>query len=137
MNVIVYKEEETVVVVIPSNNTDVKTLINIVPDGTEYHIMDIKKLPSNGYFRNAWELIDGKVTINIEKAKEIQRNIWRKMRESKLKELDLLYMRALEEGDKPTQKNIITQKKALRDVTTIELPDDVDIIRDTIPDILI
>jgi hypothetical protein len=137
MNVIVYKEEENVVVVIPSNNTDVKTLINIVPDGTKYHIMDIKKLPSNGYFRNAWELIDGKVTINIEKAKEIQRNIWRKMREPKLKELDLLYMRALEEGDKPTQKNIITQKKTLRDVTTIELPDDVDIIHDTIPDILI
>ena len=137
MNIIIYQIKDEITTVFPAQGVAIEQLTKFIPEGIKYSIISSNDLPKDLYFQNAWELIDGKVKINIEKAKEIQRNVWRKIRESKLKELDLLYMKALEEGDKPTQKNIITQKKALRDVTTIELPDDVDIIRDTIPDILI
>jgi hypothetical protein len=45
-------------------------------------------------------------------------------------------MRAIEVGDTSKQDLIKTQKQALRDVTSIELPDFLDGIKNTLPDIL-
>lgn len=61
------------------------------------------------------------ITINLDKAKEIQKNRWRTARKPILEKLDTQFMRAVETGDTAKQQQIATQKQALRDVTTTDL----------------
>jgi hypothetical protein len=77
------------------------------------------------------------ITIDIDKAKDVQRDVWRRMRKPKLQSLDLAFMRALEAGDAEAQADIAEQKQELRDVTLTELPDDSEGIRETMPEILL
>jgi hypothetical protein len=57
------------------------------------------------------------IKINIDKAKEIQKNKLREARKSLLEKLDVDFIRALELGGDTA--SIAAQKKALRDVTNI------------------
>lgn len=61
------------------------------------------------------------ITINLDKAKEIQKNRWRTARKPILEKLDTQFMRAVETGDTTKQQQIATQKQSLRDVTTTDL----------------
>lgn len=61
------------------------------------------------------------ITINLDKAKEIQKNRWRTARKSILEKLDTEFMRAVETGDTVKQQQIAAKKQALRDVTTTDL----------------
>ena len=61
------------------------------------------------------------ITINLDKAKEIQKNRWRTARIPILEKLDTQFMRAVETGDTTKQQQIATQKQSLRDVTTTDL----------------
>ena len=61
------------------------------------------------------------ITINLDKAKNIQKNKWRVARKPLLEKLDTEFMRAVETGDITKQQQITTQKQALRDVTTTDL----------------
>ena len=61
------------------------------------------------------------ITINLDKAKEIQKNRWRDVRKSILEKLDVEFMRAVESGDTVKQQQISTKKQALRDVTNTDL----------------
>ena len=61
------------------------------------------------------------ITINLDKAKEIQKNRWRTARIPILEKLDTQFMRAVETGDTAKQQQIATQKQSLRDVTTTDL----------------
>ena len=107
-----------------------------VPFGVPFKIFDASALPSDKYFRNAWRLVDGAVAIDIESAKEIQRNHWRAARAPKLAALDVDYMRALEAGNTELQVSISAAKQALRDVTLTPLPDDPNEIKAAWPAIL-
>ena len=61
------------------------------------------------------------ITINLDKAKEIQKNRWRDARKPILEKLDTEFMRAVETNDTTKQQQIVTQKQTLRDVTTTDL----------------
>ena len=74
------------------------------------------EVPTDRYFRDAWE-DNGVVEVNMEKAKEIQRNYLRKEREPLLKELDIQYTKSLETKDNQLQDEIVRQKQVLRDIT--------------------
>jgi hypothetical protein len=87
-------------------------------------------------FRNAWTLHEKTVVIDVSKAHEIQRNRWRKARGPILANLDVQFMRALEQGNKQLQEAIATQKQALRDVTKTELPSSLPEIKAAWPAIL-
>lgn len=76
------------------------------------------------------------ITINTDKAKDIQRDAWRKVRKAKLAELDIEFMKAVESGDTTLQSEIASKKQALRDVTLTDLPDVPGDIRSTWPEIL-
>lgn len=76
------------------------------------------------------------IEVNFTKAKEIQKNKWRYLRSEILSKLDIEFMRAIETGDTTKQDLIKSQKQALRDVTSIELQDSLEEIKNTIPDIL-
>ena len=64
------------------------------------------------------------IGINIEKAKEIQRDRWRALRDPLLERLDIQFMQALETGDTSAQAVIVAKKAALRDVTDTPFPSD-------------
>ncbi len=78
------------------------------------------------------------ITINLDKAKEIQKNRWRTARKPILEKLDTEFMRAVETGDTVKQQQIATQKQALRDVTTTDLSPVINIeeLKNVWPDIL-
>lgn len=61
-----------------------------------------------------------KITINLEKAKEIKKEHIRQERKAVLEQLDVQFMRAVEQGDIEKQREIAAKKQALRDATKHE-----------------
>lgn len=55
------------------------------------------------------------IIVNIDKAKDIKRNMLRKQREPLLAALDVQFMRAVENGDTELQRSIAQKKQLLRD----------------------
>ena len=73
------------------------------------------------------------IIINIDKAKGIKREQFRSARKPLLEALDVAFVRALEAGDTAAQASIAAQKQALRDVTKVELPDELDALKAFVP----
>ena len=72
-------------------------------------------VPSDRHFRGAWSL-DGKViSEDMTAAKVIFKDKIREVRAPLLEAEDVVYMKALEEGDSSAQSASVTKKKALRD----------------------
>lgn len=71
-------------------NEDYEDLISkdIPQDVTSYTVEDVD-LPTNVMFRDAWELTNGKVTINLDKSKELTHKQRRQKRALELKQYDL------------------------------------------------
>lgn len=107
-----------------------------VPSGTPHKIIDASDIPTDRTFRSAWEYLSTGIHINIEKAKDIWRNKWREARKPLLEQLDVEFMRAIEQGDATAQLEIIAKKQELRDVTKTPLPDDLNGIKAIWPAIL-
>ena len=137
MNVIVYQSENNVAIVTPAEGVALEQAIKLsIPPEIKCIVMDNSALPDD-YFRDAWAVDDNMhITIDTFKAKQIQKNYWRKIRNKKLKELDYEFMLALEQDDTERIGKIKALKAALRDVTKIELPDDIESIKNTWPEIL-
>lgn len=81
-------------------------------------IVDQTELPEedNDFF-NAWELIDGKVVVNVTKAKDITKKRLRAEREPLLKAQDVAFQRALETN--ADTSTIVAEKQRLRDITNL------------------
>lgn len=76
------------------------------------------------------------IRINIDKAKAIKLDQLRETRKPLLAALDVAFMRAVEQGDTAEQARIAAEKQALRDVTKVALPDDVEALKAFKPAIL-
>jgi len=57
------------------------------------------------------------INVNMDKAREIKKDMIRAERNPKLAALDVEFMRAVESGDTEAQTTIAAQKQALRDAT--------------------
>jgi hypothetical protein len=79
-------------------------------------IIDVSSLPNNDFF-DAWELADGVVTVNLDKARAITKNRLRAERTPLLQAQDIAFQRAIEEGADTTA--IVTEKQRLRDITNL------------------
>jgi hypothetical protein len=81
-------------------------------------IVNQSDLPNqhNDFF-NAWELVSGKVEVNLAKAKELTKKRLRAERESLLQAQDVAFQRALEAG--ADTKAIVAEKNRLRDITSL------------------
>lgn len=90
-----------------------------VPAGVAHKIVDVDSLPTDRTFRNAWTDAGDRVVEDVEKAKEVAKEILRAKRAPVMEALDVQFMRALEQG-KPTAA-IAAEKQRLRDITV--LPD--------------
>lgn len=79
------------------------------------------------------------ITVNMLKARDIQRDKMRIARKPKLEALDVDFQRAIENDDATEKASIVAQKQALRDVTqdpAIESATTPDELKAVWPDIL-
>jgi hypothetical protein len=108
---------------------------NLVPSGCEYLVLNSEDVETS--FISVYSFEDGKLIVDVEKAKEITLGKFRDAREPILKRLDLEYLRADERGDVELKKEIAERKQKLRDVTLTPLPDDLFELSKIRPEILI
>lgn len=81
-------------------------------------IVETSALPeADNDFFNAWELQDGVVSVNIDKAKALTKERLRAERAPLLQAQDVLYMKALEQGQDTAA--IVAEKQRLRDITNL------------------
>lgn len=94
-----------------------------VPPNTSHAVVEDDELPTDRTYRNAWELhADGRSIIhNMDKAREIHKDLMRRERAKLMPALDIEYQRADERGAAgvSAKDSIASQKQALRDVTDI------------------
>jgi hypothetical protein len=115
-NVIIFTNDNGgVSVCIPTGELDIET-VKAKDTPSDSIIVDTADLPEqdNDFF-NAWELADGVVTVNLDKAKELTKTRLRAEREPLLAAQDVLFQRALEVQADTTA--IVAEKQRLRDVT--------------------
>jgi hypothetical protein len=132
---LIHKEGDLLAVTRPVGITTIDQLVEALPPGTLYVVINAADLPEDRYFRDAWTLGETGIVVDIEKAKDIQRDHWRRLRTPKLEALDLDFMRALEAGESLVE--IAAAKTALRDVTETELSGTLEEIKANIPAILL
>lgn len=139
MNSIIYETDNNGIAILCPSTSWTDTLEKLakkdVPENTRYKIID--SLDIDNTFFNAYEF-DQEVgaKVNISKAKEIWLNHYRTARTPLLASLDVDFMRAVEAGNTTLQKEIASKKQALRDVTKTELPNTLEEIKATWPEIL-
>jgi hypothetical protein len=104
-------------VCIPTGELDIHAVKAKDTPSTSIIVQDSELPQADNDFFNAWELADGVVTVNIDKAKEITKARLRAEREPLLAAQDVLYMRATEAGTDTTA--IVAEKNRLRDITTL------------------
>lgn len=90
------------------------TLINI--NGQTVDASNVN-VPKSRHFRSAWDLEGDVIEVDMNKAREIQRDFLRSQRSEYLTRLDADYMKALETGDETKKTAIAAKKQELRDVT--------------------
>ena len=133
MIVIYPQHNNKLAVIIPC--TGLAAALRDVPANVQYKIVD--KLDIINEFFDAYEYIHGSgAVLNIEKAKDLKRNQFRQARKPMLEQLDVQYMRAVESSNTALKKSIAAKKQQLRDVTSIDLPDDADELVNFWPDVL-
>jgi hypothetical protein len=80
-------------------------------------IVNISDLPKDNDFFDAWELVDGVVTVSLSKAKEITKKRLRAEREPLLATQDVAFQQALEVNADTT--TIVAEKQRLRNITSL------------------
>lgn len=135
MKLIIYPLENNKLGIIePNPGLTLEQAISNMPNNMPTGIVDSEEI--DYYFAEAYEFQNGKVNINIEKAKEIHINKFRIARAPLLLKLDIEFMKAVETGSKALQKQIASKKQELRDITTVDLPNNLNEIKAVWPDIL-
>ena len=84
-------------------------------DGNSIESSKATSMPSDKHFRNAWSLSGTVISEDITTAKTIFKDKIRQVRKPLLEAQDVLYMKAIEDGDSSAQSTVATKKKELRD----------------------
>lgn len=114
---------------------DIESSIKDVPEGVDYKIINYLNVDDDFYEAYEFDNAIG-IKTNIEKAKKIHLERFRYYRKPILEKLDVEFMRAVETADTEMQKQISIKKQQLRDITTMELPNTLETIKATWPEIL-
>ena len=85
-------------------------------------------VPSDRHFRGAWTLSGKTISEDLTVAKTIFKDKVREARKPLLEVEDVVYMKALEEGDSSAQSASVAKKKALRDAPAAKAITDADTI---------
>jgi hypothetical protein len=102
-------------VCIPTGELDIQAVKAKDTPSTSIIVQDSELPQADNDFFNAWELANGVVTVNLDKAKEITKARLRAERAPLLEAQDVLFQRAQESGGDTS--TIVAEKQRLRDVT--------------------
>lgn len=118
MKVIIFTNDNGgVSVCMPTGELDIEA-VKIKDTPSNSIIVDSSDLPqADNDFFNAWELVDGVVNVNLDKAKEVTKRRLRTEREPLLAAQDVAFQRALELGADTSA--IVAEKNRLRDITLL------------------
>jgi len=115
-NVIIFTNDNGgVSVCIPTGELPIEAVKAKDTPSTSIIVQDYELPQADNDFFNAWELANGVVTVNLDKAKEITKARLRQQREPLLAAQDVLFQRAQESGGDTSA--IVAEKQRLRDVT--------------------
>lgn len=109
---------------------------DLPPTAENARVIDTAEIPNDRTFRAAW---NPDFSIDMAKAREIQRDRIREMRAPVLVELDIAYQRADEQGDAEAKAAIAARKQVLRDATrdpAIDAAKTPEELKEAIPDVL-
>ena len=84
-------------------------------DGNSIEKSKATSKPSDRHFRNAWTLSGTVISEDLAIAKTMFKDKIREVRKPLLEAQDVLFMKAMEDGDSTEQSTIATKKKELRD----------------------
>lgn len=102
-------------VCVPTGELPIEVVKTRDTPSTSIIVQDSELPQADNDFFNAWELANGVVTVNLDKAKELTKARLRAQREPLLAAQDVLFQRALEAQADTTA--IVAEKQRLRDVT--------------------
>ena len=88
----------------------------VLPAGVAYRIVEASVVPTQRLFRNAWSDDGDEIAVDMSKARDIHMDAIRVDRDKKLTELDVTFMRAVEDDDSDAQSAASVEKQALRDI---------------------
>ena len=91
------------------------TTYTVDKDGNSIETSKATSKPSDRHFRNAWTLSGTVISEDMTTAKTIFKDKIRDVRKPLLEAQDVLYMKAIEDGDSSAQSTVATKKKELRD----------------------
>ena len=91
------------------------TTTNIVDKDGKSIDASTATVPSDRHFRNAWSLSGTVISEDMTTAKTMFKDKIREVRKPLLEAQDVLYMKAIEDGDSSAQSTVATKKKELRD----------------------
>ena len=91
------------------------TTYTIDKDGNSIETSKATSKPSDRHFRNAWTLSGTVISEDMATAKTMFKDKIRDVRKPLLEAQDVLYMKAIEDGDSSAQSTVATKKKELRD----------------------
>lgn len=120
MQVIIFTNDNGgVSVCIPTGELPIEAVLaKDCPKGAQ--IVDTADLPeADNDFFNAWELADGQVAVNLDKAKELTKERLRAERKPLLEAQDVAFQRALESATPVDTSDIVAEKQRLRDITKL------------------
>jgi hypothetical protein len=116
MQVIIFTNDNGgVSVCIPTGELDINAVKAKDTPSHSIIVQDYELPQADNDFFNAWELANGVVTVNVDKAKGITKARLRAEREPLLAAQDVLFQRAQETGADITA--IVAEKQRLRDIT--------------------
>ena len=84
-------------------------------DGNSIETSKATSKPSDRHFRNAWTLSGTVISEDLATAKTMFKDKIREVRKPLLEAQDVLFMKAIEDGDSTEQSTIASKKKELRD----------------------
>ena len=84
-------------------------------DGNSIETSKATSKPSDRHFRNAWTLSGTVISEDMTTAKTMFKDKIREVRKPLLEAQDVLYMKAIEDGNSSAQSTVATKKKELRD----------------------
>lgn len=85
-----------------------------------WHRCELTDFPVDHHdFRNAWTVADGKIVVDLEKAREVTRQRLRAERAPVLAEKDIDAFKAMEAGDTAALAVVSAEKQRLRDITQL------------------
>lgn len=119
-NIIVFTNDNGgVSLCVPTGELPIEEVqVKDIPAGVQSYIVDMASLPEedNDFF-DAWEQVNGVVTVNVDKARELTKARLRREREPLLAAQDVLFQRALEAGSDTSA--IVAEKNRLRNITAL------------------